>query len=558
MCSKKSIWQTTFKSASRRRGLGDVRSGGARRRVMVCPNGCGYMGDNLEYHYRNSPFCRPVKPTEKRQRDGSTSARLFHNRVMGTMERAMLQAHIDKYIPLTHLDFVRTLVISMIHMTVQFIQDEADLPSNIRGYALEPFINMPSVGAMTKARRKCYSRATPKTLSITGGDKKGGVFFSAVQLVTVFLQECSPPVRQQIIKSSELWKSGVLYNKKPEVITDYTHGSRFYTRYDVCGKASATEEKHLRVALHMWQDEFSPLDGLSHRARLHKYGIVLLALLNICIEQRFYEDHILLLTLYNSTYAKTNGGLVRMLTGIDKDGKHHDDILPFADELQGDCCPIIELPNDQDPSGPRISYTLRLFLCVVSLDWLAQGDFGAFASSVSARRPCFKCKWTSGCPCAWMHSSDPRRATMKHTKICCGVEPRTHESVMEIVRELREVAKMPRSKTRLQEMMTETGIFSLFFASEYLLKDLVKDACVDIMHSHYAGKSRYLWSWLTDALIPSEFSWADLNKAKRAHSFPRDVRVADMARSKGDNRGSLSIHLNAYETLHWTLARYPC
>ena len=102
---------------------------------MVCPNGCGYMGDNLEYHYRNSPFCRPVKPTEsKRQRDGSTSARLFHNRVMGTMERAMLQAHIDKYIPLTHLDFVRTLVICMIHMTVQFIQDEADLPSNTVSY----------------------------------------------------------------------------------------------------------------------------------------------------------------------------------------------------------------------------------------------------------------------------------------------------------------------------------------------------------------------------------------------------------------------------------------
>ena len=35
-----------------------------------------------------------------------------------------------------------------------------------------------------------------------------------------------------------------------------------------------------------------------------------------------------------------------------------------------------------------------MFLLLISLDWLASGDFGPFAGSVSARKPCGKCLWT--------------------------------------------------------------------------------------------------------------------------------------------------------------------
>jgi hypothetical protein len=124
---------------------------------------------------------------------------------------------------------------------------------------------------------------------------------------------------------------------------------------------------------------------------------------------------------------------------------------------------------------------------------------------------------------------------------------------MELVRELRALALLPRSKTALQNRMTQEGIFSLHFASEYLLRDVVKDSTIDVMHVYLCGWSRYLVSWVTDAFIPRDFSWDQLNKVKRA-LLPLK-RVPDLERSKGDSRGSLSIHLNAAQTMHFTLDR---
>ena len=71
----------------------------------------------------------------------------------------------------------------------------------------------------------------------------------------------------------------------------------------------------LRIALHGWTDAFTPIDGLSQKARKHKYGAFLATLVNLPLHLRHYVDHVLLLALYNSRYAKKHGGLVRMLTG---------------------------------------------------------------------------------------------------------------------------------------------------------------------------------------------------------------------------------------------------
>ena len=55
--------------------------------------------------------------------------------------------------------------------------------------------------------------------------------------------------------------------------------------------------------LHLWTDEFTPIDGLSQKARHHKYGALLAALVNLPHRMRHYADHILLLALYNSRCA---------------------------------------------------------------------------------------------------------------------------------------------------------------------------------------------------------------------------------------------------------------
>ena len=66
---------------------------------------------------------------------------------------------------------------------------------------------------------------------------------------------------------------------------------------------------------------------------------------------------------------------------------------------------------------------------------------------------------------------------------------------------------------------TNTGIFSTHFASEKILRNVVSDSTIDVMHIFLCGISRYLFSWLTDILIPTQFSWASLNERKRAYKY---------------------------------------
>ena len=64
----------------------------------------------------------------------------------------------------------------------------------------------------------------------------------------------------------------------------------------------------------------------------------------------------------------------------------------------------------------------------------------------------------------------------------------------------------------------------------------------------------YLFSWLTDILIPKNFSWDALNEKKNQHRFKAGARVPNLERSKGDNRGSVSTHLSSGEMLTFALA----
>ena len=124
---------------------------------------------------------------------------------------------------------------------------------------------------------------------------------------------------------------------------------------------------------------------------------------------------------------------------------------------------------------------------------------------------------------------------------------------MQVVAELRSLG-WPSQAAR-QQRMTETGIFSTHFASSFILNDVVRDSTLDIMHLFFCGMSRYLISWLTDIFIPSEFSWDELNAATRAYTFPPGVQIPRLEATKGTPRGSKTIHLNAFATMHFTLAR---
>ena len=75
--------------------------------MLECPEGCGYSGTSLGGHYRFSKHCRPSDeppPTwAKRPRNLDVAARLFANRVACTMGKALLSAHVDRYMDMTEV-----------------------------------------------------------------------------------------------------------------------------------------------------------------------------------------------------------------------------------------------------------------------------------------------------------------------------------------------------------------------------------------------------------------------------------------------------------------------
>ena len=511
---------------------------------------CGAEYTREEAHYRFSPHCRPPPPPPPtKKRDRTASQNLFKQRVIALLVHEMLKAHFDMKMGIDDLQHAMALIVAIVCFVLQYVETNG---VEVCGEVRTVFSEMPSVLTMIAQGRKKYLRVEPLVYKgVSNHDKGGACFFSLFQLITVMLQE-SKTARTHSRASNALWKSGELFGKTPTEYSDVTHGRRFRNSPEICGKASAAEARDFRGVVHAWTDEFTPVDGLGTVAAHRKYGVVLGSLLNLPLSIRHHFDYILLICIYQAMYAKAHGGLVRMLTGVDADGKRHPDGLTLAAEVElgGTTGTWIELPNDDDEMATEPEHwRLRIFILLISLDWLAAGDFGPFAASVSARYPCGKCMWTGACACAYKPSS----ASVQHSAHCQACAPRTHDAVMQTVQELRAFRGTKAARSALQ---TSTGIMSTHFASEYLLRNVVKDSTLDIMHIYFCGMGRYMLSWLTDVYCPEVFTFDEMNARKRAHNFGAGVRVPDLEPAKGSNRGSCTIKLNGAQTMHFALARW--
>ena len=526
--------------------------------VVNCPAGCGWDGERLESHYHHSEWCRPVEVQDApANRARGKASLLFKNRLVSLLATLLRKGHYDMFIKVEHLQMMLAMLVSVVLLFLEYMASQkvaATLCAELRDCVLL----LPSAERLVAIGKRQFLRIEPLTFPCIG-TKKDAVFFSVAQLVTVMLQECTY-VREKTIQQSEVWKEGKLYGTVPAQYEGLESGSAFRSNHAMCGKATADEANDLRVVLHGWTDGFTTTDGLGVTATDHHYDVILAALVNLELRVRHYVDHVLMLALWAVQFAKDNGGMSRMLTGVGVDGVPHHDGVTLAGELdtgrEGGV--MIDLPDDTAESGLR-KWRLRIYMLLFSLDWLAAGAFGPFASSVSARRPCVKCKWTSACPCAFLPASVAAQDRFKgpdgkmsgHSLHCRRNAPRTHAGVMEAVHELR---AWKGTKTALAARKTETGIFSAWFASERILPDIVRDSTLDTMHLAFCGMSRYLLSWLTDILIPTAFSWEELNAAKNRHRFGAGVRVPDLKRSKKTTRGSASLKLNAAACMYFTLA----
>ena len=480
-----------------------------------------------------------------------------------TSSHFVSSAHAEVY-----LGMVVSVVVLIIAYITSELKAEAALPGGLTLLAVlevldsvsKIFLELQSAAKMISDKKGSLLKVQPRVrrdLSDKAEYKKC-VTFSIVQLITVWLT-ASKEIRQLCIAESNEWKKGELYGKVPEVYSDVKDGRRFRNS-ELCKKATPAQRRDLRIGMHGWNDALTSGDGMATKAKENKWEAVLVCLINLPLWMRHYFDHLLLVALFQAKWGERNGGIVRVLCGVTAAGvklQEEQDAINLASEIEASKARkiIINLPDDDDPTNTKgIDYHLILDLLLISLDWLANGAFGPFAESVSAHRPCFKCHWTDKCACAWIGRTDPRNETLIHSAMCRRKRLRTHDETLEVVGEMRLL-----NATKLKLRKTEEGIFSIFFASEYLLGDIVKDATIDLMHVLFSsGIVLYKLSWLLDIYIPPtgtpEFTWGKLNSNIKTYNGSRKGHhIPKLKRSGKDDRGAAKMSLTAAEAMEFTI-----
>ena len=176
------------------------------------------------------------------------------------LDDELWDAHTGHFVSVAHAEVMRTMIIGVAQLVTSFVTSEASadaaagqLTAKSLGECctaiMSTFHSMPSARTIIEQRKRELLAADPRTRG-PAHDPKKAVSFSIVQLLTVMLTE-SKRIRQHVIKSSEEWKKGKLYNVPAETLTDVTDAVRFRSS-DACKKATPAEKKDLRVVLHPW------------------------------------------------------------------------------------------------------------------------------------------------------------------------------------------------------------------------------------------------------------------------------------------------------------------
>ena len=193
---------------------------------QACP--CGYAGDDLERHYRNSPSCRVAAAGASSARDSDTSFNHFAERTRSFMASEIWDAHTKRFVRIQHTEVMRMMTMSIVTFVLGFItmelSTEAESPQGLTiesavalcGRITKLFQMLPTARSMIDQQKRRYLQVQPLDRGV-GDQAKKAVSFSIIQLLIVMLND-SKIIRQHVIAASDLWKTGKLYEQVPRPV----------------------------------------------------------------------------------------------------------------------------------------------------------------------------------------------------------------------------------------------------------------------------------------------------------------------------------------------------
>jgi hypothetical protein len=298
-----------------------------------------------------------------------------------------------------------------------------------------------------------------------------------------------------------------------------------------------------------------PCKIVGYARGVHKQGGFQTANGNLPIELRFAERHIHIPVLARNKTIKKHG-LARVLCGVDKSGKKHDEPC-FARDIyelyDGVRC---EIPDDRN-GGVR-TIRIRWFFIVLCADMLGANAILPYMETPGANLCCSGCDWDKSQPDAHKPFSFLRGGKTGKGRKRKRWQLRDWEA--EKV-ELERLRAMP--ATKAAKGMSARGFNKLHCAAEHLRgvrPDII--APRDPMHVLFDGCTRSELAHLIFTLNKAGVKVERINRAVQSYRhFPPDVRIPQLSNllAKGTKLGqpvkARVVSASAFQIMHLTLHR---
>lgn len=406
--------------------------------------------------------------------------------------------------------------------------------------------------------------------------------------------------RKQCEAKSDEWKKGDRYRTLPKgQLKDFDDGINARFHPHLLRPATPDEEHDLRIAVNVQVDDLEVRAHISPSTLAparpttdltpfyttlpsalqlcnaigvargeHKECGVQVATLNLPAEERFQQSNIFLHTLAKAKIYKVHG-MARVLNGRDKSNVLHDDPCLARDLRELAPGRWIEIPDDK--KGGTKMVCLRVYLMIISADWLARQSLLPFVESPGAHCPCGDCDYDvrsdmAGRPFSflrdnknapWNVSGSGKRQKAIPVKF-------TKRTWSQLKAEVETFSKL--SPTQQTKMTSETGVNKSIFAlnpTDFPFIDPTAIAPRDLLHLFPDGLLRSECAWCIYILCGLGLKLSDVNRriAQYKRFLPKDVRIPflhhSLAQGEAGNRPKpgATIRMTGHQMKHFAVHR---
>ena len=279
-------------------------------------------------------------------------------------------------------------VISQQLMLAGLVQPGATLEQLRRAINVKVFEGLETKEQEYAAAKRNVHYVEPRVV-YPDGDKNGEpiVSFDVAELYFRRLNHDTAFRKKVVAKSDELMR-GDKFETLPDTLEDILDGVAARWHPHLHRPATEDEMHDVRIAQLEQVDDLELCNPLGVARSLHKQCGVQVACLNLSDAERFTMDNIMLTVLARASVYKKYG-MARVLSGVDKDGKQHDEACHARDLQRLDKGVWGLIPDDK--LGGMRWICLKVWTLTIAADDPAKKSLTPFVESCKAHRNCNVC-----------------------------------------------------------------------------------------------------------------------------------------------------------------------